>query len=361
MAVLEADRTRLKAVEAEMLALERALTLLRTERSTIQGRIDAYKYPVLTLPNEIVSEIFIHFLPAYPDCPSMTGRFSPTFLTQICRKWQAIALTTPALWRAIRFPLRDLTPAQRVHLLKSSLARSCFCPLSIKVDEVPFELQKDLQLLISHHLRWEFLELCIDGRQTLLGIFDGPTPLLRKLNLRIIGYPSSPLTLTEAPLLRTAILNDDGLNDIILPWAQLTSLTLHDVYPEECTPILQQTFSLVHCELNLFLDDPSDIPPDVNLPSLESLILIDLDTSAKTEYLGTFIVPALRKLEVPEAYIGFRPIPQLKSFISKSGCKLEDVYITGRRRSTPDELYRNALPLVPKITFEFTVDIHAVE
>ncbi|KAJ7641164.1 hypothetical protein FB45DRAFT_712335, partial [Roridomyces roridus] len=57
--------------------------------------------PVLTLPNEITSEIFVHFLPPYPVCPPMTGLDSPTSLTHICRQWREIALATPKLWRAI--------------------------------------------------------------------------------------------------------------------------------------------------------------------------------------------------------------------------------------------------------------------
>ncbi|KAJ6560151.1 hypothetical protein B0H19DRAFT_945240, partial [Mycena capillaripes] len=67
----------------------------------VQERLNSFKYPVLTLPAEIISEIFVHFLPIYPSCPPLTGFLSPTLLTQICRKWRHIALTTPALWRAI--------------------------------------------------------------------------------------------------------------------------------------------------------------------------------------------------------------------------------------------------------------------
>ncbi|KAJ7705931.1 hypothetical protein B0H14DRAFT_2415857, partial [Mycena olivaceomarginata] len=53
--------------------------------------------PVLTLPNEIISEIFVQFLPVYPLSSPSTGPFSPTLLTQICRRWREIALTTPLL------------------------------------------------------------------------------------------------------------------------------------------------------------------------------------------------------------------------------------------------------------------------
>ncbi|KAJ7834594.1 hypothetical protein B0H13DRAFT_1467448, partial [Mycena leptocephala] len=85
-------------IDAEILDLERSLFALRNEKALLQHRLDSYKYPVLTLPNEIVSEIFIHFLPIYPFCPPLTGILSPNLLTQICRRWREIALATPGLW-----------------------------------------------------------------------------------------------------------------------------------------------------------------------------------------------------------------------------------------------------------------------
>ncbi|KAJ7734749.1 hypothetical protein DFH07DRAFT_689007, partial [Mycena maculata] len=62
------------------------------------GRLDAYKDPVLTLPNEIVSEIFVHLIPRSPKCPKITGFQSPIFLGRICRKWREIAFSAPTLW-----------------------------------------------------------------------------------------------------------------------------------------------------------------------------------------------------------------------------------------------------------------------
>jgi hypothetical protein len=67
---LEADRARvarLAAVEAKILDLERSLPRLRAEKSLAQERLESFKYPVLTQPNEITSEVLIHFLiPALP-------------------------------------------------------------------------------------------------------------------------------------------------------------------------------------------------------------------------------------------------------------------------------------------------------
>ncbi|KAJ7358337.1 hypothetical protein DFH08DRAFT_665308, partial [Mycena albidolilacea] len=89
---------RLAALEAQIRGFERSLSALRAEQDLVQERLDAYKYLILTLPPEIPSEIFIHFLPPCPDAPLMTGLDSPTNLTQICSQWRQIALTNPALW-----------------------------------------------------------------------------------------------------------------------------------------------------------------------------------------------------------------------------------------------------------------------
>ncbi|KAJ6588192.1 hypothetical protein B0H19DRAFT_1098293, partial [Mycena capillaripes] len=103
-----------------MSGVEPLHSILDAERNLLQKRLDAYTYPVLTLPNEVVSEIFGHFLPVYPTSPPAIDLLSPNLLGQICRKWREIALTTPVLWRAISVPFREpgtLQLQQKLHLL----------------------------------------------------------------------------------------------------------------------------------------------------------------------------------------------------------------------------------------------------
>ncbi|KAJ7728040.1 hypothetical protein B0H14DRAFT_2237452, partial [Mycena olivaceomarginata] len=85
-------------LDAQIRDLERSLSVLRSDKVLVQEILDSYKYPVLTLPTEMVGEFFIHFLPIYPTCPPLTGVLSPIILTQICRGWREIALASPALW-----------------------------------------------------------------------------------------------------------------------------------------------------------------------------------------------------------------------------------------------------------------------
>jgi hypothetical protein len=122
---LEAERARVADLEAQISHLERSLSALREEKFLAQERLNSYKYPVLTLPNEIVSEIFVHFLPDYPLLPPLTGLLSPTLLTHICRRWREIALGTPALWSAITSSYHGYIPLkQKAHLFDLWLKRS---------------------------------------------------------------------------------------------------------------------------------------------------------------------------------------------------------------------------------------------
>ncbi|KAJ7148415.1 hypothetical protein C8R43DRAFT_1236852 [Mycena crocata] len=295
-AALEADRVRVANIDAQLLDLPESIWLLGVQRQVSQGRLDAYKYPVLTLPNEIAFEIFLHFLPPYPRCPPMAGILSPTLLTQICRRWRNITLATPALWRAIGLVgTPEKVEPQKV-ASESWLSRSGCYPLSIRMDQCSEQLRESVQLLSSHRARWEYLHLAWVVPE-LLPKFYGATPLLRDLSVRLFGESTIPIRFEEATLLRSVILGHDTFTDIILPWHQLTSLTMYMTSPYECTPILQQTVNLLHCSIFLYPETSEE--PEMILPLLESLVLDSAtvqydDEAPTTAYFESFIVPALQ-------------------------------------------------------------------
>ncbi|KAJ7872287.1 hypothetical protein B0H14DRAFT_185831 [Mycena olivaceomarginata] len=347
---LAADRARIADLDAQIRDLEHSLSVLRNEKSAAQERLDSYKYPVLTSPNEIVCEIFVHFLPPYPICPPPTGPFSPILLTHICRGWREIALASPALWRAIHISGND-------DLVSTFLSRSVLRPLSIHVNEwqQPFDdlAQDFLAPLLPHCVRFEYLTLRLSTD------FDSPRidaamPLLQRIDLALDNYSESPLVvLRQAPLLRAAILNDGAAASTALPWVQLTSLTLTMMWLHECIPILQKTSSLVHCKLELCHSIRHSDGVEVTLPALESLTLTDIPNVKEhllSTHLQTFITPALCKLQIPEHFLGLDPIQSLASFISKSGCNLAHVHIANRR-SVPETSYRTAFPSIPTLLF----------
>ncbi|KAJ7437660.1 hypothetical protein B0H11DRAFT_1634014, partial [Mycena galericulata] len=84
------------------------------------------------LPFEMMAEIFSHFLPPYP-LRSRPGLLSPTLLTQVCRQWRDIAISSPRLWVSLQLHLvREFLP-QQLNLLRTWLTRSGACPLSLDI------------------------------------------------------------------------------------------------------------------------------------------------------------------------------------------------------------------------------------
>ncbi|KAJ6589355.1 hypothetical protein B0H19DRAFT_1303485 [Mycena capillaripes] len=325
LSTLEADRTRVAELEAQIMVLERSISALRNEKSQVQERLDSYKYPLLTLPNEIISEIFIHFLPVYPRCPPLTGTHSPTNLTHICRYWREIALTTPMLWRAISLSDDEAPMARQLQRSQIWLDRSRDCPLSIIVHHsigcVELEI---LAVIVPHRARWEHAVLEMSSSD--LPTICGPMPLLQHLNLSL-DYPNyNVVVFDDIPRLNTVVLSQYATSHLIaLPWAQLTFLTLNSVYRYEYSTILRQTLNLRHCVLDMFLEDTdASAPAEFALPYLESLTLHDCWNDMEVIlYPDIFIVPALRQLEIPEQFLGINPTDGLESFISQAGPKLE--------------------------------------
>ncbi|KAF7376792.1 F-box domain-containing protein [Mycena sanguinolenta] len=308
---MEADRIRLSDLDNRIRDIERSLFALRTERSQVQERLDAYKYPVLTLPNELTSEFFIHLLPIYPDAPPLTGLASPTTLTHVCRQWREIALANPALWRAIRLHYRYQhemyipCPFKQMNISDAWITRSKSCPLSIDIDiHHPDVIRKIFtETLIMSATRWEHVRL--EGVTPFPFLNTGrPMPLLRLLHLWL-RVSDDVFTFPDVPQLCTVNLSGVmACSNITLPWAQLTRLTLYYVGINRCVSILQQTTKLVQCSLTIYSSESESLDflgSDVALPDLEFWSL-ETKTQPVDGFLSSFIVPSLQRLELKEIF-----------------------------------------------------------
>jgi hypothetical protein len=347
-----ADRARIADIDAQILAHQpgNALTLLKTERECIQQRLDSYKYPILTLPYEITSEIFVHFLPVPPLFPPTRGILSPAVFTLVCRTWREIALTTPALWSAISVSKAEMMSADCLH---TWLARSRSHPLSIRIDE-GFDESKSftqfLEAIAAHSARWKHLDATIPPSD--LAFFTGAMESLCTLALQLRSGRTAPTDLVafaEVPRLRTATLCYSAASAVRLPWAQLTSLTLNTLLPAEYSTILKQAINLVYCNLDIYDDGDNETHPgDVTLRRLETLVLAEADIlhHEPVAYLDLFILPALRRLQLPELFLGPQPLHNLRSFISRSQCTLQEVRVT-YPKPTSNVAYRTEFPSIP--------------
>ncbi|KAJ7073872.1 hypothetical protein C8F01DRAFT_3998 [Mycena amicta] len=353
-AALELARARLSEVEEEIQRFEAQLAILHSERTEIRQRLDEYTYPVLTLPNEITTEIFIHYLPPYPDHPPLAGPGSPTHLLGICRLWRSIALHSPELWRAIRLDCdQDYPTSVLLEVAQAWLHRSGSSPLSLRVDlsTVSVGPPEDslLQAVIAHRSRWEYLHLQAPPHET--SLISGPSPRLVRMTLATWGNRGNGLivSLPNARLLRSASFWNIqfGSSTSTLPWDQLTSLYFRDANFVDFAPILPLARNLLRCKLYFY--GPCE-GIQVHIPRLEVLSLNrydhdDLEKSA----IDAFILPSLRKLEFGGGVLGAHAVEQVQSLISRSQCRLERLRIVSALAGDPVRAYRAyrvAFPLV---------------
>ncbi|KAJ7164309.1 hypothetical protein C8R46DRAFT_310674 [Mycena filopes] len=145
-------------------------------------------HPMLTLPPEIIAEIFANFLPPYPERPPLAGLFSPLMLCRICRYWRQVAITTPTLWRAIQIDLRDWDSdkgrAWRLYLLNAWLRRSGDCSLSICIHHIRGYIPRATipefyHTVARHRLQLQHLDLVLSFGN--LPLVQGDMPHLRHL------------------------------------------------------------------------------------------------------------------------------------------------------------------------------------
>ncbi|KAJ7740264.1 hypothetical protein DFH07DRAFT_751754 [Mycena maculata] len=320
-------------------------------------------YPVLTLPPEVVSEIFENFLPTYPRRPALLGIFSPLFLCRICRQWRQIAISTPTLWRAVSMELQEAEPqetekiAWKLRLLTTWLSRSGQCPLSLylysRVEPgsplTPYPiLSQFLDALVLHCKRWEHVELVMPVEH--LHVIRGrDMPLLRDLTFGPSAFRPGykpPLTLFDrAPQLTNVVLTESFVPaSLCLPWAQLTHLEAHCLYEDECAQILTYATNLVDCTFAV-CDGAEEVPDCAVpvLPYLQRFILLHIAETwdiSLARMLGNVRLPALRTLQVSELFLEPDPLSSLKTLIARSQCTLDELHIDDA--SLSESVYREA-------------------
>ncbi|KAJ7469546.1 hypothetical protein FB451DRAFT_1254964 [Mycena latifolia] len=364
------QRTRLKHTKASIRALQghidtlqARLDALDSERCQLEETLDSFVYPIISIPVEIVSQIFLHCLPA-------NGRVrpfifsAPVSLAQICRHWREIAVSIPHLWRSIDLELGDLIScgenvgdgspyAQVCDLLKTWFRRANGQPLSITLrchtdsDLMPPNI---LSTIAEFSDQWGRLEIVLPRKDVVaLGCIHGPFPQLHTFALEFTEPHGAlpPLdclaAYQDAPQLRE--LRGLRLADLRPASATLTSLELpvrESLSLAEWAGLLDRFPMLLH--LSAGHDQGSNLPPSgqasAKNPSLESL---DIRWGSP---LPVLTLPHLRRLRYPLDSSSPR-ISAFLSFITRSTCPLQSLAL-----SIPlwnEDTYLDCLRAVPSL------------
>ncbi|KAJ7439338.1 hypothetical protein FB451DRAFT_1302193 [Mycena latifolia] len=351
-------------------------------------------YPVLTLPVEIVNEIFLHCVPSLPtpdgcswtwaseSLPPGTNE-APLLLSSICSAWRTIALSTPSLWTSLRMQFESAPPhsrraRDRASVCETWLSRSRDLPLHLSLrytypDPLPLHTLADdqededplLRVLGQFSPRWKTFRMSLqhyDFRR-LCPQLQGRIPLLDTLCIDIVSGGRTQNAgwigvFRDAPALHSLSVATPSWLLFLpkhLPVAQLTRLCAMRFFfaffilsaaPDnmrECSIFLHQ-----EPEREIFHSQP------LHLPSLRSLRLLRGENHRF--YLNCFTIPTL---EILELTLGPADETSFIDFMTRSSCTPRTFNLVLRQEMTPDALLR-CLTAVPSFT-ELAMDLRACE
>ncbi|KAF7305537.1 hypothetical protein HMN09_00806600 [Mycena chlorophos] len=347
------DRSEVQRLRDQRREIRTTIRKLRDELEDISDLLEeGSKFPVNSLPTELIRMVFMRYIPVYPaGAPLRRGGNCPSTLlaSMACHVLGRPTLMT--LW----------------------LQRSGDLPVSIQADnEMGFD-QALLDVILAQRERVEYLRLNATLDEDEPPVWrPGPMPLLRSIELnvgtRLDGDPF--VSSTDAPLLRAITIWEYEPTRItfspdLFPWAHIAALVLLFPPIEPCWATLQCTPNLRYLELcSPFCDRPQ--PGQLLLPKLDTLVFCCFDLCAADDedftpvhLINNLVLPRLRVLRAADVLLRFSDPPSssiqtITSLIDRSGCKLEEVCIIGDGRSRKDSRYVELLTAngVERVWFE---------
>ncbi|KAJ7215991.1 hypothetical protein GGX14DRAFT_562433 [Mycena pura] len=326
-----AERDRLAQVEAQISHLQVHIDVLERERAELQENLETIVYPILTIPDEISSQIFLLCLPA-DGRVRPSKRSAPLSLAQICSHFRRISLSTPGLWHSLvidawRFKSNTAMDSAVAELFRPWFTRAGLSLLRLTLHHATSLASSLLHFIVAFSPQLHVLELDTPMAEfyRLLQML-GPLPMLRKLSLWHSPHTCdllphipfrNPPELTELCVFGGICLRDSSL--AIIPSARLERLEITRISCHEFRRILQEYPLLRHLHVPE-LDGSRNVqvlPPNLRIETLgvgESSWILDILT-----------LPNLRRLDI--RITNKSPPHHLAQFLARSSCTLQHLGI----------------------------------
>ncbi|KAJ7498519.1 hypothetical protein FB451DRAFT_1548371 [Mycena latifolia] len=327
----------------------------------IQRQLDSIVYPVLTLPPEITSEIFVHCLPARRDFDVVNLDEAPLLLMHVCSAWRQIAISIAALWTTLHIDMQDIGP-HFSEIVRIWLSRARQRPLSVKIVGLLSKIRDFdgfLETFCRHAGRMHSLELNIaPGDFNNMDKHRLAFSLLHSLTIRPdiecgqwLGDPNAIEIFHEVPMLNEVLMVDTPPSFIALPWKQLRKFTGEMFTVPNCMEALHLMPNLVEGRFavrDMYINHvPSTV---ISHPKMESFTLFSVSTDKSgvansTEILGYLSLPGLQTLQILSPDPGLFDDTVFDSFLWRSAPPLRKLVIRGDA-----EIQVQSLSAVPSLT-----------
>ncbi|KAF9482921.1 hypothetical protein BDN70DRAFT_918728 [Pholiota conissans] len=267
----------LVTMDQEILIAEEIVVKLKLKRKEIcKRRNNVHDLLTSRLPPEVVSRIFIKFLPAsvsrsysinmnrrkpFDELPTTT----PFLLGSVSTRWRAVTLSTPPLWTSISIDLTYTSEAFAI-LLQEWLERSGGLRLYLNIYATdlypiltPSQPLMQISMQISNVLatcmpRWYYLLLEVPSTFfpcICTGV--GSAPQLNTLDVRVHGSGRAPIKLESIPNLKClSIFHFDIRTILNVSWKKLTHFDGAFPSVDMVHQLFLNALFLEHCIFYLF-------------------------------------------------------------------------------------------------------------
>ena len=221
----------------------------------------------------------------------------------------------------------------QLDLLEIWLWRAKKRPLSIVVthrskDVKDWEPPPDtLDVVLGHSEQWLSVDLNIpEGWLGWLCEVQAKIPLLERLTIRgaLERYPYNPEVFSVAPQLRFVAFEipcyESELGKILLPWSQLTELSITASDMQTCLTVVEQCSNLAHLALHEnFAADRRQL--DEITIDLDGITSLYISSNARTSsFIDSISAPHLKDLAVCSPWRTSDFLHSLCAFFARSGC-----------------------------------------
>lgn len=347
----------LSDLQSETAYVQTLLHSLVQSQYHLKRELNARSAPILQLPPELLSEIFIIYASGSVWSEWIRRHRSPLILGKVCNSWRELAWSIPKLWSSIWLELwRNKDPA----LVDQWLVRSGKLPLSICASlhsSTSLAVVAVLDVVARHAERW--FRVIFNIPLSCYDVFEcvkGRLHSLEYISLQVEETEEERDTLEMfgiAAQLHTVRLK--GYFPFLLPTAQLKTLCIDNDYVDECLDILRLS-PLVNCEFKVVRHSLGGMPPNVFAAELESLKISILDDPAVLAMIfDTLTVPAAREFICQGLDVIDFPHASFISLMSRSSCSLQILCLDSFDISDSDliECLR-AVPLLRELILDYT-------
>ncbi|KAJ7759170.1 hypothetical protein B0H16DRAFT_1534664 [Mycena metata] len=316
--------------------------------------------PILTLPPEILAEIFLHCLPKSPGPDPQNAPYS---LCRVCRQFRAVAVSTPRLWSSLNVEFNEKTADEMDDICRIWISRARSLPLSLYLKDMnvraPSPEATLLPTILGLSKQWRKLQICGSYDDSYWNLFeggslDGKVPLLEELS--ISGFDA--VILHDAPKLRTLAL-DACQASLLVPWHQLTTLHADCLDIPSFLEILRDAINLLHASFGFAVDETTALPvSECRHATLQCLSLLFRDDEGAEEraipmsLLDYLKIPTVNDLTVAADPNQPGPVAlsPLLSFLSQPTIRLHTLALSVPYHPTMMEDLIKCLKMVPLLT-----------